>query len=336
MTEQSKEQVAQQDTEQVVEQIKEQDIEQVDSYKTETTMAQVATVLIYACCDMALQVKVTSSSSCDLRGGIVDIVAQDIVVMQVELTAFDDEAVSSTDKFVLQAPTEPGEYTWTAVFTPQEIEGVLHEPSSGTFSFVVKPHVISLAFWDAPFPAVIDSKFRLKVGARCSAGCKLTGEGIEIYDHQGVMVATGTLGDDPWRDTVAMYWAELELQAPSKEDYYKWQIRCPEFGLKPKHEESVCTFAFRAARPPEHVVTIEVASNGKAARPPIRKALVTLYARSTTYSGYSDDDGVVRLNVPKGEYNLTVIATDHKEWEGTVEVADDVTIKVEMIWCPEF
>jgi hypothetical protein len=258
--------------------------------------------------------------------------AQDAVLKQIELTTF-DEAVNGTDEFTLQAPAEPGEYAWTAVYAAQEKEDTLHETSSTSFSFVVKPHTISLSSWDAPFPAVLGSRFTLKVGARCAAGCRLAGERVEVYDQQGARVAAGTLGDELWQGTDALYWAELELRAPDEEGLHKWELKCPKPGLEPTHEESAHTFAFRTARPPEHVATIEIISQD--IKTPIEKAAVSLYSRAASYRGFSDNTGVARVSVPKGEYNLAVVAHDYKEWESTVEVASDVSVKVELSFWPE-
>ena len=306
--------------------------EQVNTHETKTTLSQAAPAQVYVGGDITLQARVSCSLSCDLRDGKVEIVNRDAVLKQIELTAFDGE-VNETEEFVLQAPTEPGEYTWTAVYAEQKQEDVLHEPSSAAFSFVVKPHTISLSLWDTPFPVELDSSFTLKAGARCSAGCKLTGEKIEIYDQQGAKLATGTLGEDPWQDTTAMYWTELELQAPSEEDIYKWELKCPKPDLEPRHEGSAHTFTFRTAKPPEHVVTVEVTKEYR--KTPVEEALVSLYSGGVSYRGFTDGAGLVRLNVPKGEYNFAVSAADYLELEGTIEVAADMPFMVELSWFPE-
>ena len=208
---------------------------------------------------MALKVKVSCSSACDLRGKTAKIIAQDAVVkeLEIELTEFDG-VVTETDEFVVKAPTKPGGYTWASVFPAQEKEGVLHEQSSAPFSFIVKSHITSMTVWDVPSPIVLKTKFKLKVGVRCSAECKLTDSKIEIYDHESSKVAAETLGAVPWPDTAALYWAEVELEAPDTEGYYRWEAKVPTTDLKLPHEEGSYNFDFTTARPPEHLSLIHI------------------------------------------------------------------------------
>jgi hypothetical protein len=98
----------------------------------------------------------------------------------------------------------------------------------------------------------------IKVGVKCSAECELTGEEIEIYDHEGANVATGTLGDVPWSGATALSGVEVELEAPNIERRYRWTAKFPKPDLELAHEKASCTFAFGTARQPDHVVTIEV------------------------------------------------------------------------------
>ena len=50
---------------------------------------------------------------------------------------------------------------------------------------MVESHGTSMAVWDLPSPITITSKFRLKVGVGCSAGCKLSGGTVEVRDQEG-------------------------------------------------------------------------------------------------------------------------------------------------------
>jgi len=286
---------------------------------------------------MALKVKVSCSSACDLRGKTAKIIAQDAVVkeMQIELGEFDG-VVTETDEFVVKAPTKPGEYTWACVFPTQEKEGVLHAESSAPFSFIVNSHITSMTVWDVPSPIVFGTKFKLKVGVKCSAECKLTDGKIEVYDHESSKVATETLGNSPWPDTAGLYWAEVKLEAPGTEGYYTWKAKFPTTDLRLPHEEASSIFGISTARPPEHWVKVEVMA--KDTNKPLKNALVTLIPCGTLYTPYrerTDDRGVAGLYVPKGEYQLCVDQADHKPFETTAEVAGDTEVKVELIYAPE-
>jgi hypothetical protein len=304
----------------------------VQAHETSTSMVKAALAELNAGTDIALKVKVSCSLACDLRGKTVNIIAQDaaVVAKEIELTEFDGTG-NETGEFVVQSPIEPGEYTWTAVFPAQEKEGVLHEESSAPFSFVVKPHATSIAVSGVPSPIALGDEFRIKVGVKCSAECELTGEEIEIYDHQGAKVATGTLGDVPWSGATALSGAEVELEAPSLEGRYRWTAKFPKPGLELAHEEASCTFAFGTARQPDHVVTIEVID--KDIKTPVKNAQVFLRPRlykGSAYRNCTDEGGMARVSVPTGDYQLYVKGDGKDTFLPTVKVASDVTIKAEL------
>jgi len=281
--------------------------------------------------EFKLKVRVSCSSACDLRGKMVKIIAQDAVVKEIELVSFDG-TVNETDEFVVKAPIELGGYTWTAAFPAQETEGVLHEESSTPFLFIVKPHTTSIEVWDVPSPIALGDEFRIQVGVKCSAECKLTDKKIEIYDHEGAKVATGTLGDVPWSAATALSCAEVELKAPSLEGRYRWTAKFPKPDLELPHEGATCTFAFGAARQPGYVVTIEVIDKGT--KTPIKNAQVLLRPhtyRGSAYRSRTDDGGVARVSVPEGDYQLYASGDDKDTLLPTVKVASDVTIKAELL-----
>jgi len=322
---------------------------ETEVHETSTSMVNGVLAKIGAGTDLALKVRVSCRSACDLRGSIVRIVAQDgCVAREIELNEFDGTG-SETDQFVVKAPLKLGAYEWAAVFLAQEREGVLHEQSSVPFSFIVKRHATSIAVWDVPSPVLLDARFAVKVGVKCHAECKLTGNKYEIYDQQGAELATGTLGDVPWPGTASLYWADIELRAPRKEGYYVWRVRFPKPGLGVPHEEASDNFGFTTARSPEHVVTVEVTD--KLTKAPIRNAEVVLQPRGgSAYRHRTDECGVAKVGVPEGEYQLWVSKDTVEDAKGeydpvlaklryvtletTVEVDSDVTIKAELSAVP--
>lgn len=303
--------------------------EEVKAHETSTYMVEPSPSEVDAGADIALKAEVSCPEPCDLRGSIVRIVRQDAAVAkEVELTEFDG-TVNETDEFVVEAPIEPGEYMWTAVFPAQEKEGISHEESSTWFSFIVKPHRTSIAVWDVPSPIAFSDKFKIKVGVKCAAECSLTGKQIEVYNEKGEKVASGTLGETPLPQTSALYWAKVELEAPGVERYYRWTVKFSKPDLELPHEEASYNFGFTTARPPEHVVTVEVID--KNTKTPIKNALVTLHSCGTPYRNRTDDGGVAKLKVPKGEYQLYASKGDeHETFQTTVEITDDATIKAEL------
>lgn len=306
---------------------------EVEAHETSTSMVRAALAEVYAGTDTALKVRVSCPSNCNVRGRKVRIVDDEgAVVKEIELTEFDG-AANESDEFVMKAPIQPGQYAWTAVFPAQQREGVLHQESSTAFSFTVKRHSTSIAVWDLPSPIAFGDQFRIKMGVKCSAGCKLTDKKVEIYDHEGDKVASVTLGDVPWPGTTGLYWADVELRAPSIEGFYSWMVEFPKPDLDLPHKEASHKFGFTTARPPEHVVTVEVIDRDTKA--PIKNAHVVLHPDSGyPYRGYTDDGGVAKLEVTKGEYKLCASTADYREFQATIEVAGDVEVKAELRYWP--
>jgi hypothetical protein len=304
---------------------------EVESHQTNTEMIQSAPLEVQASTEMPLKVRVSCSQGCILQAGHVTITDSRVgTVQEIELTEF-GEAANDTDEFVVRVPSEPGAYRWTAVFPAQEKEGILHEESSTTFFFTVKPHLTSIAVWDIPSPVACNAKFKIKVGVKCSAQCNLTDKEIRVYGVKGKKVATRALGCVPWPGTSGLYWSEVELEAPGVEGSYRWRVKFTKPDLDVPHEDASDYFGFTTARPPEHVVTVEVIEQETKA--PIKNAHVVLRPQGGyPYRGHSDETGVAKLAVPKGEYDLVVLKDrDYETFETTVEVADEVAIKAALL-----
>jgi hypothetical protein len=306
--------------------------EEVKAHETSMSMIKAAAAELDADSYMPLKVGVTCSSACDLRGKVVNITDHQGIVVEdgIELTEFDGTV--NVAGVVAKAPVIPGEYTWMAVFPAQEKQGILHEECSALFPFIVKPHVTIIRVGDVPCPIVLNTEFRIKAGVKCSIKCNLAGREIEIYDHEGEKVATNTLGDVPWPGTSDVYWAEVELKAPGTEGSYRWTAKFPKPDLKVPHEEASCNLDLIIARPPDCEVTVEAID--KDTKTPIENAQVALHP----YRGNTDDGGVAKIKVARGQYKLYVWKRDYKgdygPFKTTVEVADDVAVKAELMFWP--
>jgi hypothetical protein len=189
----------------------------------------------------------------------------------------------------------------------------------------VKPenHESSLAIWDVPARAVTGCAFKIKVGAKCAAGCQLAGGEIAVSDETGARVASQKLGETPWH-TTGLFWTEVDLPAPANEGVSSWSAT---FESAP-HEKASASFSFVTVRPPEHTVTIQVIDRDTGA--PVQDVAVRLglYRASTVESGLAE------IAMAKGVYELTVRKVDYEASPRTVEVAGDANIQVEIGFVP--
>jgi hypothetical protein len=283
--------------------------------------------------DAGAELTVTASVSCphrcDLSGQRVSIRNQDNAELaSAELTELDGDAYA-TSALVLRAPLEVGAHVYRTVLAAHENDDVSHEETSTEFSFVAVAHAASVNVWGMPSAIAAGERFRFTVGIKCSAGCKLTGRPLSIFDHDGAQVGAGGLLDDVWPGTSALYFAEVEAQAPLAVGDYQWQVRSPESDLGVPHAAGSFTFPVKVVRPPDHEVTVE-AFDGET-QSPIKGAHVLLHP----YRALTDERGVAKVKVAKGRYTLVVSGFQYIGYQSIIDVAGDVTTRAELAVEPE-
>jgi hypothetical protein len=188
-----------------------------------------------------------------------------------------------------------------------EKDGVSHEETSTAFAFSTRAHVANVNVWGVPTAIAVGEPFSFKVGIKCSAGCKLAGRQVAVFDHEGAQAAAGHLRDDVWRDTSALYFVELQAEAPREKGDYRWRV-------------------VAAA---DHEITVEAFDIEKGA--PIKGAHVLLHP----YRALTDDNGVAKVRVAKGTYKLFVSGFNYVAYERIIDVAGNVAIRAELAEEPE-
>ena len=139
-----------------------------------------------------------------------------------------------------------------------ERDGVLHEETATAFAFTTQAHAASVNVWGVPSAISVGEPFSLKVGIKCSAGCRFAGRQVFVFDHEGTQVAAGNLRDDAWPDTSALYFVELRARAPRETGDYLWRVETPGSGSGVPHAAGSSTFALKVVAPADHEVTVEV------------------------------------------------------------------------------
>ena len=291
----------------------------VRTHGQRTCAVEVSPSEVDAGAELTVTVRVSCPNGCDLSGQSVSVRDQDDTELaRAELTEFDDEAYV-TSAFVLRAPLKAGEHIYRAVLAAQAKDGVLHEETSTEFSFAAKAHAASVNVWDVPSAIAAGERFSLKVGIKCSAGCKLTGKPLGVFDHEGAQVGAASLLDDVWPGTSALYFAEVEASAPLTTGDYTWHVKTPGSERGVPHAAGSFTFAVKVVSPPDHEVTVEAFDSEK--QTPIKGAHVLLHP----YRGLTDERGVAKVKVAKGRYKLFVSGFQYVAYQSIIDVADDVT-----------
>jgi hypothetical protein len=279
--------------------------------------------------ELTVTVRFSCPHGCDLRGQRVSIRAQDDTELaSAELMERDGKAFIAR-AVPLRAPLRVGVQVCRADVAAQEQEGVLHEATSAEFSFVATAHATSVNVWGLPSAIAAGERFRFTVGVKCSAGCKLTGRHLSIVDDEGAHVGAGCLREDLWPGTGALYFAEVEAEAPMAIGAHRWQATIPDSDSGVPHAEGVVTFAVKVVSPPDHVVTVEAFDGEK--QTPIAGAHVLLHP----YRALTDGSGVARLKVAKGRYQLFVSGFNYIAYQNIIDVAADVTTCAKLMAEPE-
>ena len=171
-------------------------------------------------------------------------------------------------------------------------------------------------------------RFSIKVGAKSSSGCELSGKKILVSDQSGTVLGRGSLQETPWPGTSALYWTEVEVPAPDQEGMFWCSVNFAAADIETPHEQSSSKFSVAIVRPPEHRLTIEVLE--KDSKAPIEDAQVRLGA----YGAATDPSGRAELALPKGTYDLTVWKVGYEAPGQIVDIHDDVSLQVEAVVVP--
>jgi hypothetical protein len=246
---------------------------------------------------------------------------------QAELTAADDDEADddyTSDEIVVAAPRTAGEHVYRAVVITADKDGALQEQASAEARFIVTPHEAHLSAWDVPSTIVAGERFRFMVGVRCSAGCCLAGHALDVHDRDGSQIGTTHLGTEIWPGTEALYVAEVAGQAPTAAGTYQWEVKTPAWDLALPHAAGAIDVAVKVVNPPECEVTIEAFD--RETQTPIKAARVVMHP----YRAITDENGVAKVKVTKGQYDILVSASKYLAVNTSVEVTADMITRAEL------
>jgi len=189
---------------------------------------------------------------------------------------------------------------------------------------MVKPHSTQLTVWDVPPTAVAGERFAVSVGARCSDGCDLRGRELSIYDQQGALVGTVKLGHDVWPGTEALYFAKVETRAPLEAGNHQWEAKIAGWDAGLPHAAGSFPVVVRVVSAPDCEVTVRALDREK--RTPIKGARVVMHP----YRAVTDENGVAKVRVARGQYDILVAGSRYMPASTSVEVTADIITSAEL------
>jgi hypothetical protein len=268
--------------------------------------------------ELMVTVEVRCAHACDLTGQRVSFrAADDAELASAELGERNGETCVA--RAVLRSPSEVLDHVCRAVLSAD----ALHEEVATTFSFATKPHAMSVHVWDVPSAIAAGECFRFNVGVKCSAACNLTGRQMRILDHAGAPVVVVSL-HDLWPGTSALYFAEVEAQAPPMTGDHQWRIAIAGSHSGVPHADGSCDFTVQVVGAPDHEVTIEAFDRDR--QTPIADAHVLMHP----YRAFTDANGVAKLKVVRGSYKVFVSGFNYIGFEDSIDVLADVAVRAEL------
>jgi hypothetical protein len=189
---------------------------------------------------------------------------------------------------------------------------------------VAEPHAAELTVWDVPSATAAGERFKVSVGVRCSAGCDLGGRELSILDQEGSVVGTVKLGRDVWPDTESLYFTEVEARAPAMIGSHQWEVRTAGWVSEPPHESGSFPLAVRVVSTPDCEVTVRAVERETQA--PIKGARVVMHP----YRAVTDENGIARVRVAKGQYDILVSGSRYLPIATSVEVTADMVTSAEL------
>jgi hypothetical protein len=137
------------------------------------------------------------------------------------------------------------------------------------------------------------------------------------------------VADNIWPGTDAVYFIEMEVQAPLAPGEYQWQVKTPEWNSGAPHAAGSFAFAIKVLSPPNHQVTVEAFDSET--KSPIKGAHVLLHP----YRAYTDERGVAKLKVAAGKYKLFISGFNYIAYQAMIEAAGDIATRAELAPEPE-
>ncbi len=188
----------------------------------------------------------------------------------------------------------------------------------------VEPHAVHLTVWDVPSTVEPGERFALAVGARCSGGCGLGGRELSIFDQAGALAGTAKLGDEIWPGTEALYFARCEARAPLEAGSHPWEAKIAGWDAEVPHTPGSFPLVIRAVTAPDCEVTVRAVD--RETQTPIKGARVVMHP----YRALTDVNGIARVRVAKGQYDILVSGSHYLPACTSVEVTADMTTSAEL------
>jgi hypothetical protein len=145
-----------------------------------------------------------------------------------------------------------------------------------------------------------------------------------LFDHEGSPAGTVKLGHAIWPGTEALYFAEVEARAPLEAGSHQWEAKIAGWGAELLHAPGSFPLIVRVVTAPDCEVTVRAVDREK--QTPIKGARVVMHP----YRAVTDDNGIARVRVARGQYDILVSGSQYLPACASVEVTADLITSAEL------
>jgi hypothetical protein len=159
-----------------------------------------------------------------------------------------------------------------------------------------------------------------------------------MFDHEGSVAGTVKLGRDVCAGTEALYFAEVEVRAPLETGSHQWEAKMAGWDaghdvvdrsrapsqLALPHLPGSFPLIVRVVAAPDCEVTVKAVD--RETQTPIKGARVVMHP----YRAVTDEEGIAKVRVTKGQYDILVSASQHIAACESIDVTADTITSAEL------
>lgn len=228
----------------------------------------------------------------------------------------------------LTSPRSIGAFAWRIRLPAQEVDGVAISQASVDFSATTQGHQCSLVVWDAPSPVQAGEEVRFKVGAKCSAGCRLQGLHLRICAEDG-QAASEALLEAQHTEAPGLWWGEGVFAAPAQIGLNHYSVHLTSRDLTGlPHGAGETGFSIVVTEAPAHEVRVAVVDEASGAG--VENAHVRLGVQRIS----TNSQGHASAALPKGEHRVFVWKAGYEIPEQMILVDDDCDLTIKALALP--
>jgi hypothetical protein len=147
---------------------------------------------------------------------------------------------------------------------------------------------------------------------------------LSLFDQDGSRAGTAKLGHDVWPGTEALHVAEVEARAPLTAGSHQWEAKIAGWDAGLPHAAGSFPLVVRVVSPPDCEVTVRAVDREK--QTPIKGARVVMHP----YRAVTDENGIARVRVARGQYDILVSGSKYMPASTSVEVTADMITSAEL------